>query len=378
MAVGYLSAAVFTALATYADVTVYVTADADVVAPGIGVRSVEEVFDDPDAVSDRHDAFICVLGNSHFHLLFEQLVGKIDAYVLHHDARMIEYYMSLRGIGGVQHLMLMTADASALRSISPSLGDQVGDMRLLQNAGFWEVANRAQGLVVHTPGSAPRIEAEPGRDVQVLPFANYRTPTQDVITDSDRQAARAALGLDHYPQGTIHLGSFGYVDTRTKMNDIVVEAAAWLAQWGHSVALHFVGSASPEQEAELQARAEAAGLAGFQITGFTSEEAFRNWLLAVQLRISPLLGVSGPLSDLAAYGTPAVASRGLCVDVDPPAFVQPLPDAVSPLMVAEAIEQAISASMPPQERERLRKVYLEEKSPDRYARTLLGLLEGRS
>ena len=376
------SAAVFTALARYADVTVYVTADADVSVAGIDVRSVEEVLADPDTVSDRHDAFICVLGNSHFHLVFEQLLSRIDAYVLHHDARMIEYYMALRGAGGVEQLMLMTADESAPRSIAPSLDDQVDDMRLLQNAGFWEVANRAQGLFVHTPGSAPRIEAETGREVQVLPFANYRAPAQDVITDSDRAAARAALGLDAYPPGTIHLGSFGYVDIRTKMNDIVVEAAAWLTQWGYSVALHFVGSASTAQGAQIQARAKAAGLAGFQITGFTSEEDFRNWLLAVdlgvQLRISPLLGVSGPLSDLAAYGTPAVASRGLCVDVDPPDFVQPLPDAVSSAMVAEAIEAATKAPMAPQERERLRIAYLDEKSPDRYAQALLGLLEARS
>jgi glycosyltransferase involved in cell wall biosynthesis len=375
------SAAVFTALTKYADVTVYTTADADVRNPEIKVHSVDEVLDDPDAVSERHDAFICVLGNSHFHLVFEQILSAIDAYVLHHDARMIEYYMSLRGAGGVQQLMLMTADESAPRSVTPSLDDQVDDMRLLQNAGFWEVANRARDLFVHTPGSAPRIEVETGRQVQVLPFANYRAPAQDVITESDRERARGALGLDAYPPGTIHLGSFGYVDIRTKMNDIVVEAAAWLSQWGHSVALHFVGAAAPRQAEELQARAESAGLTGFQITGFTGEEEFRNWLLAVdlgvQLRISPLLGVSGPLSDLAAYGTPAVASRGLCVDVDPPAFISPLPDAVSPVMVAEAIEQAIGAPMAPEDRERLRKAYVEEKSPDRYAQALLGLLESR-
>ena len=58
------------------------------------------------------------------------------------------------------------------------------------------------------------------------------------------------------------------------------------------------------QAEELSARAQASGLAGFQVTGYVSEEQFRHWLLAVdlgvQLRISPLLGVSGPLSDMAA------------------------------------------------------------------------------
>ena len=381
------SAAVLSALAHHVDLTVYTTTDAVVepLAPSdasIEVRPVEEVFDDPEAITNRHDAFISVVGNSHFHLPYVQLLSDIDATVIAHDTRMIEFYMALRGRGGVEHLMLMSDDLDAPKSIDPALDDQIGDMRLLQNAGFWEIARRAGTLAVHSPSAAPRIERETGTPAHVLPFANYRTPSSSTITESDRTHARRALGLDNYPPGTTHLGSFGYVDTRTKLTDIVVEAAAWLTQWGHSVALHFVGSASPLQARELNARAQAGGLAGFQITGFVSEEQFRQWLLAVdlgvQLRISPLLGVSGPLSDLAAYGTPAVAIRGLCVDVDPPTFIRPLQDAVSPVMVAEAIEDAIRHPLPPDERESLRVAYVERKSPDRYARALFGLVEAES
>ena len=378
------SVAVFSALARHVDLTVYTTADA-VVGPVsssgalIEVRSVEEVFDDPEATAGRHDAFISVVGNSHFHLPFVELLDCIDATVIAHDTRMIEFYLALRGRGGAEHLMLMTTDHDAPTSIDPSLDDQIGDMRLLQNAGFWEVARRAESLALHSPSAASRIERETGSRVHVLPFANYRAPSAPSITPDDRLRARRELGLDGFPAGTIHLGSFGYVDTRTKLTDIVVEAAAWLTQWGHSVALHFVGSASAQQAEELSPRAEAAGLTGFQITGYTSEEQFRQWLLAVdlgvQLRIGPLMGVSGPLSDMAAVGTPAVASRGLCVDVDPPAFVTRLPDAVSPVMVAEAIEEALRSPMPSEERERLRVEYLEEKSPERYAQALLRLLE---
>ena len=382
--VGDYSRSVFTSLAKSADLTVYTTADA-VVESGnatdarIEVRPVEDVFEDPEGVSERHDAIVTVVGNSHYHLPFVQLLSEIDATVIAHDTRMIEFYMALRGRGGVEHLMLMTADKNSPSLISPSLDDQIGDMRLLQNAGFWEIARQSSTLALHSPSSAPRIEAETSVPVHVLPFANYRSPRQDAITDDQRNQARAALGLDEYPASTIHIGSFGYVDTRTKLTDIVVEAAAWLTQWGHSVALHFVGSASPQEAEELRARAEAGGLAGFQITGYQTEEQFRQWLLAVdlgvQLRISPLLGVSGPLSDLAAYGTSAVASRGLCVDVDPPPFIRPLPDSVSPVMVAEAIEEAIGNPTPAQEPEQQRKAYLERKSPDRYARSLLELLE---
>ena len=381
------SAATLSALARHVDLTVYTTTDAFIEPVhksdvSIELQSVEEVFDDPEGIADRHDAFISIVGNSHYHLPFVQVLGDIDATVIAHDTRMIEFYMALRGRGGVEHLMLMTDDHDAPPSIDPSLDDQVGDMRLLQNAGFWEVARRAGTLAMHSPSSAPWIKRETGRGVHVLPFVNYRAPSDSTITEEQRILARRVLGLDHYPPGTIHLGSFGYVDTRTKLTDIVVEAAAWLTQWGYSVALHFIGSASPAQAEELTARAQAGGLAGFQITGFVSEEEFRQWLLAVdlgvQLRISPLLGVSGPLSDLAAYGTPAVASRGLCLDVDPPAFITPLPDAASPVMVAEAIEQALANPSTLEERERLRRQYLEEKSPARYAQALMKLLEATS
>ena len=109
------------------------------------------------------------------------------------------------------------------------------------------------------------------------------------------------------------------------------------------------------------ARARAAGLAGFEITGFVSDAQFRDYVtavdLGVQLRVSPLLGVSGPLSDMAAVGTPAVASRGLAIDVDTPAFIDRL--------AHPADREVIEAQ---------RVDYLERKSPKVYAEELLAVL----
>jgi glycosyltransferase involved in cell wall biosynthesis len=182
--------------------------------------------------------------------------------------------------------------------------------------------------------------------------------------------------------GTLHLASFGYIDTRTKLTDTVVESAAWLQQWGHKVHLHLVGAASPPLEAELTERASAAGLTGFTITGYVPESTFRDYLLGtdlgIQLRVSSLLGVSGPLADMAAYGTPAIASSGLAIDVDTPAFIERLPDDVSPVMVAEAIEHAAAHPRSLQDREIMRQQYLDEKSPARYAEQLLALLSNVS
>jgi FkbM family methyltransferase len=374
------STTTFTELAKFADLTVFTTADARVDAStGIQQRHCDELFANPDAVAESFDAVVAVVGNSHFHLPFVEMLQHIDAIVIAHDTRMVEFYMALRGEGGVQQLMLTTTDPAASRIISSSLDDQIADMRLLQNAAMWEVANRAEHLVLHSPSAAPLISEQTGVSATVLPFANYRAPADAQITEQMRQDARTRLGLSDYPEGTVHLGSFGYIDIRTKMTDVVVETAAWLRQWGHPVALHLIGSATPPVHEELLRQAQSAGLEHMAITGYQSEEQFRDWLLGVdlglQLRVSPMLGVSGPLSDLAAYGTPAVASAGLCVDVDTPEFIHRLPDVVSPVIVAEAIEDALRNPMPAQKREHLRLDYLQRKSPARYAEQLLQIIE---
>ena len=369
----------FTELAQHVDLTVFTTADARVdSSSGIQQRDVAEIFADPQGIQDSFDAIVTVVGNSHFHLPFVELLQHIDSIVIAHDTRMVEFYMALRGKGGVQQLMLTTAQADAPRRIDPSLDDQIADMRLLQNAGLWEIANRAQRLVLHSPSAAPEIAEQTGTTPIVLPFANYRAPNDAHITDQMRREARTRLGFDAFPPGTIHLGSFGYIDIRTKMTDLVVEAAAWLRQWGHPVALHLIGSATMPVHDQLVRQAQEAGLAHLTITGYQSEEQFRDWLLGVdlgvQLRVSPMLGVSGPLSDLAAYGTPAVASTGLCIDVDTPDFIYRLPDVVSPVIVAEEIEKALRNPMPDEDRDRLRADYLQRKSPAIYAEQLARII----
>ena len=371
------SATVFGDMAKGVDVTVYSTQAAQVT--NLPSRNIEEVLDDPRAVQQRHDALVAVVGNSHFHLPFVSALGVVDALVVAHDTRMVEYYAALRGPGGAAEVMTRTADPSASRSLNPPLDEQIRDMRLLQNAGLWEIARRSRGLVLHSVSATSRIEEETGIKPHVLPFATQRVPDKDSITSGDRQAARIRLGFDEFPAETIHLGNFGYLDVRTKLTDVVLETAGWLTQWGHTVALHLIGAGSADVTEQIEERAQQWGIYHVQVTGFQSEERFRDWLLAVdlgiQLRVSPLLGVSGPLSDLAAFGTPAVASWGLCVDVDPPAYVRPLPDSVSPVLVAEAVEAALEEPMSDVDREVLRRTYLDAKSPARYAEQIFAIIE---
>ena len=362
------SATIGAALAERCDLTVVTTADARV--DGLRHVSIQQALADPRALEADHDVIVSVIGNSHFHLPFLRLLDSTEAVAVLHDTRMTELYLALRGMGGLEQVMLRGAST---RRISPPLDEQIADMRLLQNLALWEPMRRAAAVVTHSPTSAARMEAETGVRPIVLPFANQRVPAGSV-DESARDTARDRLGWN---DGAAHIASFGFVDLRTKQADLVVEAVAWLTQWGTPATLHFCGSA-PEPIAErLRAQAARAGVT-MEITGFLDEAGFQDRLLAahlgLQLRVSPVLGVSGPLSDLSAWGTPAVASAGLVADVGAPEYVSALPDDASTVMVAEAIERALGAAGGAEGREPARQAYLAEHSPQRYAELLHAVL----
>jgi hypothetical protein len=368
------SAATIRALGELADVTVYVTSGAQESAADSGVRmkSVESLFE--SGGKHDHDVMVVVVGNSHFHLPFVELLTLIDCVVIAHDTRMVEYYMALRGKGGAEDMMLRTLVPEGSESLSPSLDEQIDDMRLLQNAGMWEVARRSQALILHSASAAGRIAGETGVTPIVLPFANQRVPDTAAISSVERFRAAERMGFE---SGVVHLGTFGYVDFRTKLTDVVLESAGWLVAWGQPVVLHVVGAAGEKENSALVERARELGV-DLRITGFVSDSVFRDYLLAVdigiQLRVSPLLGVSGPLSDLAAFGTTSIASNGLAVDVEAPAYVGRLPDWVSPLTVAEALATRISHPLTAESKEVDRVEYLRGKDPKVYAENLLEVL----
>ncbi len=257
------TAATITELARLCDVTVYTTADADVVgSQSDGVTIGQGRIDDVIAGGHEHDVFVSVIGNSHFHLPFIEVLESIDSVALAHDTRLVELYLALRDRGGLEQVMLR---GKGKRTLDPPLDEQIDDMRLLESTALWEVARRAQALVGHTPTARDFIARDTGVDMRLLPFANYRHPDADTITAQLRAEARDRLG---FSSDRVHLATFGFIDTRTKLSDVVVEAAAWLTQWGHPVSLHLVGSAPESLADELRDRAAEAGIAEFEITGF--------------------------------------------------------------------------------------------------------------
>jgi glycosyltransferase involved in cell wall biosynthesis len=321
----------------------------------------------------EHDQLISVVGNSHFHVPFVELLALTECTVIAHDTRMVEFYMALRGIGGAEEVM-MTALDSRGTTLNPTLNDQIDDMRLLQNLGLWEVTRRSKRFISHSVTCRELIKEQTGVFPELLPFANQRVPDGD-ITQMRRREARERVGFN---DSVLHLVSFGYVDIRTKLNDLLIAAAGWLTLWGHSVSLHFAGGASESVSAELHAIATDMGVDDFTITGFLDEDHYQDYLLAadigLQLRVSDFLGVSGPLSDLAAFGTTSIASEGLARDTNAPAYIHPVPSWISALQLAQEIERVAQTPVDAVEREQERLAYLRSMSPENYVSELLSIL----
>ena len=81
--------------------TVYTTADADVagtVPPDVTVR--HKRIDDVISSGHDHEVFVSVVGNSHFHVPFIEVLESVDTVVITHDTRLVELYLALRDRGG--------------------------------------------------------------------------------------------------------------------------------------------------------------------------------------------------------------------------------------------------------------------------------------
>jgi len=274
------SAAIAGELGKLVDLTIFSTGDSH--------RNVDELLANPD--SDEFDLVISVVGNSHYHLPYIELTTVRDCMVISHDARLNEFYLALRGPGGLRNLM-----ESSGRKLQVDLNDQIDDMRLLEDAAFWEVAHRARPLIFHTPVSAAEIGRQTGTTPRSVLFANYRFPTELFELAVVRSAARERLRFDPL---RLHLSTFGYADNRTKLTEQILETALWLGQWGTKVSLHVVGGASSGLEQDLKARAAEGGDVELEITGYIDEATYRDYILAsdfaIQLRVSPYFGCEWP------------------------------------------------------------------------------------
>jgi len=284
------------------------------------------------AVSAGFDRVINVLGNNaSFHRkTFEQLLHYGGACIAH-DSRMLGFYRQLG-----MHRATAVASAELGRPVLPAEIDAwLADEAALPALHLGEIAAAADPLIVHAPLTARLIRERYHVEAALLPFCIYRPMTP--ATPAQREAARRRLGL---PSGQLVIATFGAVH-RTKAPADCIWALEILRGWGIDAALHFVGEhAEPHN---LDHTAADLGLSGHVrfLDRFVGEDLYRDYLigadLGIQLRLTGFGSLSGALLDCIAAGLPSVANVSLAEGSDAPSYVRRVPDALSPLLVAEAL-----------------------------------------
>ena len=97
--------------------------------------------------------------------------------------------------------------------------------------------------------------------------------------------------------------------------------------------------------------------------------------VAVQLRMSSILTLSGALLDCIAFGIPTVVTQSMIDEIGAPGYVTAIPDRISPLLIAEAVVS--SARLRDTDLEKIesqRRGYLAENLASQYAGKLLAAL----
>ena len=88
------------------------------------------------------------------------------------------------------------------------------------------------------------------------------------------------------------------------------------------------------------------------------------------MRTYGLGGLSGGLLDCAAAGLPTVTNKSLGAAVGVPAYIRCIPDALSPMLLAEALAGLLDAGLAAERPEAARRAFSEQRSFVAYSRRM--------
>ena len=358
----------FRQVASYADVDLYTSASPE----DSGPLRVHPLSSAP-YLDRRLDAVVNVVGNSHFHFPILDLMGAYGGAAISHDNRMLESYRHDRGDAWTA--TLLSRSGRAVRA--DEIGEFLVDLDRLPAIGYDLIARQASPLIVHGRSLAERIHRETGIRPEVVSFVPYNVPTLETIDGTVSDQCRRAL---HLSDDVMHVATFGLVDSRTKGTDRIIEALSLLRARGRAAHLHIVGELPPEEGRSLESLAAQLGIAPHvTFHGRVKTATLNEFLLAVdvavQIRMSSVLSLSGALADCIAFGVPSVTTQDIADEMSAPAYVATTGSTTRPSLIAEAIDglcerrRRSAATIEAERRE-----YLETHTVDSYARGLLAAL----
>ncbi len=295
-------------------------------------------------LSGEFDRVIGVMGNSHLHERIFRLLMRYGGACICHDARLLGFYRILLGEPHTR----ATAERELGRALQPGELDLwLGDEAHLKATFLADLCDTTEPLMFHSRLSVDLVRARLGKQAVQLPFSIYRPWPEQALSTSGRAEARRRIGAA--PDAPL-LVTFGFVQP-AKGPEECIWALDLLHHWGVPAQLHFVGEPPPEGSA-VEALVRALGL-GARVRfhrDYVDESLYRDYLLgadaAIQLRTHNLGSLSGALLDCVAAGLPTVANTGLAEALDAPDYVCPIPDQLSPVLLADAIEGLLGAGRP--------------------------------
>ncbi len=310
-------------------------------------------------LSSRFDRVVGMVANTYHHAPILEQLRRYGGACIVHDTCLFELYQTQLGAGRTQAL----AEAELGRPLGPHeiwhwLSAELPPGALL----LGELAAAAEPLIVHSRWAAAEIARRYGRAALHLPAPLAAAP----LDLSGREPARTRLGL--HP-GQVLIASFGL----QRAAQDCIWALELLGRWGVDARLHFVGPAPAHPEALHQLCAE---LGLLDQVAFMPEQAARDHLLAadvgLQIGRRGLGSLTHALADCVLAGLPGVASAALADAIGAPAWVRPIPDQPSPVLIAEAVMEVLAASRPS---ESLHQAYAAEHGYAAYARRLCQALD---
>jgi len=330
-------------------------------------------------LSAGFDRVVSVMGNSEFHLGIHHLLTRYGSACIAHDSRMLSFYSILFGTERAQAV----AGRELGRTVSAAeIGSWLHDESLLPATLLGEIAAAAQPLFMHSRRSAANTASALRIPVTQLPFAAMRSWDPDALLPAARAAARRRLGL---PDDAIVIASFGFVHW-TKAPADCIYALEILRGWKIPAVLHFVGADNMDvgQLRRLARQCDVEQHVVF-MGDFVNEPLYRDYLqaadLGLQLRSFGRGAVSAALQDCITAGLASVANDDLADAIDAPDYVRRVPDAISPVLIAEALATQVSDGAHKHRHDTARRGYAVSHSFDRYADLLchaIGIEVGRT